>query len=281
MIDTPRKQNPTDYYQVALELIPEIIREERVVTDREIKVRLEPVFPWLAGYALKALVREGVVKQWGYKGRRPIKAWAPRRFFALAGTTYSEIVSLIKEKRDVTKAVNSQLTMRALAAYFAEDIFDEALENPPLEFEILDRNSYEFRGRRVRSRGRGPPPDLDFIVERDGVIYGIDIKNWIRYEKGTIDEVKKKVDAALQLGLVPFMIARYIDKSTLFTEIVQRGGLGYSYSELLFPITLSTLARRAEELLGYRVRCVRRLPLYMSEYILDLHDRRSAQYGLV
>lgn len=263
---TNTRKEKIDYYQLALQTIPEIVEKEKVVTDREIKVRLEPIFPWVAGYALKALVREGTISEWGYKGRRPIKLWAPRKFFALKETKYSKIEPIIKEKRDVSKAINAQLTGRAVAAYFAEDIFDEALERPPLEFVIHKRNACEFRGRRVRSRDRGPPPDLDFIVERDDVIYGIDIKNWIRYEKGTVMEVRKKVNAALQLGIVPFIIARYVDKDTMFTEIIQKGGLVYPYVGLLFPTALSSLARRAEELLGYPIRCLNRLPLYMSEY---------------
>lgn len=268
-----------DYHQLALQTIPEIIKEEKVVTDREIKVRLEPIFPWVVGYALEALVREGTLNEWGYKGRRPIKLWAPSKFFALKETKYPEIETIIKEKRDVSKAINAQLTGRAVAAYFAEDVFDEALEKAPLEFVIHDRNACEFRGRRVRSRERGPPPDLDFIAERDGVVYGIDIKNWIRYEKETVSEVRKKVDAALQLDIVPFIIARYVDKDTMFTEIIQKGGLVYPYNDLLFPNALSSLARRAEELLGYPIRCLNRIPMYMSEYILDLHNRRLAYYG--
>lgn len=200
--------------------------------------------------------------------------------YVLKETEYSEVEWIIKEKIEVSKAVNAQLTGRSVAAYFAEDLFDEALEKTPLNFKIHNRNASEFGERCVQSGERGPPPDLDFICERDNVIYGIDIKNWIRYEKDTVPEVKKKVDAALQLNIVPFVIARYMDKETMFAEVIQKGGLVYQYVDLLFPMALSSLARRAEELLGYPIRCVDSLPLFMSEYILDLHNRRRAVYGL-
>jgi len=267
-----------DYYELALAKIPEIIQRQKVVTEREIKVRLEPAFPWLVGHALHALVSQGLIKEHGYKGRRPAKIWAPTKFYALKETEYSEIELIIKDKIDVSKAVNAQLTGRAVAAYFAEDLFDEALEKVPLNFRIHKRNASEFGERRVVGRERGPPPDLDFICEKDSIVYGIDIKNWIRFESDTIPEVKKKVDAALQLDIVPFIITRYMDKSTAFTEIVQKGGLVYQYMDLLFPMELSSLAQRAEQLLGYPIRCVDSLPLYMSEYILELHNRRRASH---
>jgi len=44
---------------------------------------------------------------------------------------------------------------------------------------------------------------------------GVDIKNWIKFEFATRDEIVKKVNCALELDVVPFMIARYVDRETI------------------------------------------------------------------
>jgi len=79
-----------DYYKLALEQIPEIIKRQKVVTEREIKVRLEPAFPWVVGYALQALLKEGTIKEHGYRGRRPAKIWAPTK------SMFSKKLSILK-----------------------------------------------------------------------------------------------------------------------------------------------------------------------------------------
>jgi len=163
-------------------LIEEIIAQQKVVTDRELKVRLEDTFfPWVVGRALIAMEKEGIVRRVGYAGRR--MKGIPESFFTLSHFKYSEIVGIIMEKRDVSRDINAILTRRSPAGEHAEELFRKAFES--LNFKIHKRDASEFRGRSVKGVKGKEPPNLDFIVERDGVVYGVDIKNWIRYEYET------------------------------------------------------------------------------------------------
>ena len=177
------------WFQHAYSKIPSLIRTLKVATDREIKVRLEGEafpgpprpFPWVTGLAIEALVRDKILEDHGYRGRRRIGKGVPTKFYALAGTSYAEIEPVIQQKRRVSADIINVLMGEAPASYHAEDLFLEALEFR-LRFINHGRNKSEFRGKVVSGIEGKKPPDLDFIVERDGVIYGVDVKNWIRYE---------------------------------------------------------------------------------------------------
>jgi hypothetical protein len=157
--------------------ILEIIEKEKVVTDRELKVRLEKkYFPWIVGRAIKAMENEGVIRKVGYMGRRSTAKRIPRQFFIPAEAKYEDVVGIIEKKRRITIGINAILTAHAPAGYHAEDLFDEAFEY--LEFEIHGRNKSDFRGRYAKGKKGKQRPDLDFIIEKDGIVYGVDIKNW-------------------------------------------------------------------------------------------------------
>lgn len=257
--------------ELAKPRIEDIVIQQKVVTDRELKVRLErEFFPWIIGRALNAMVKQGIIRRVGYPGRRSRSKRIPESFFILYGTNYEKISGILEAKRRVSRDVNSILTAHAPAGAHAESLFEKAFLE--LNFEILKRDASEFRGRKVKARVKGKQlPDLDFIIEKDKVIYGVDIKNWIKYEYATRTEVKKKVSLALDLGVVPFIIARYVDKETIYQEVVLKGGICYPYLTLLVPPTFESLAEEAGSVLGYPILPVDVLPVYKVKWILKLH----------
>jgi hypothetical protein len=267
--DEPEIELEQDKYtENALDPIEEIVATQRVVTEREVKVRLEDkFFPWVTGRALKLLVETGRVVKQGLSGRRG--RIETKNFYSLPDFKYDEIVGEMREKRGVSKEVNSLLTGHAAATYFAEDLFERAFAS--LGFEIVDRDASEYKGRKVTAVSGKEPPNLDFILERDKVTYGADVKNWIRFEAGTRNEVISKVNLALQLKIVPFIVARYVDKSTIYNAIIMKGGICYPYRTLIFSPDFDSLARKANQLLGYPVLALDRLPTYKLERIESLH----------
>jgi hypothetical protein len=252
--------------------IEDVVTQQKVVTDRELKVRLErEVFPWITGRALNEMVREGIIRRVGYAGRRSRTKRIPESFFTLYGMSYEKISNVLEAKRRVTRDTNAILTAHAPAGTHAEDLFEKAFLE--LKFEIHKRNASEFRGRTVKVRVEGKQlPDLDFIIEKDKVIYGVDIKNWIKYEYATRNEVTEKVSLAVDLGIVPFIIARYVDKETIYKEVVLKGGICYSYETLLVPPTFDSLANEVGALLGYPILAVDVLPVYKVRWIEKLHQ---------
>jgi len=248
--------------------IEDIITQQKVVTDRELKVRLEDrFFPWVTGRALNVMESEGTITRVRYPGRK--RKGAPESFHAVAGVRRSQIDGVAKDKMEVSRDINAILTRHAPAGAHAEDLFEQAFSS--LGFDILARDASEYGGRHVSGVEGKEPPNLDFIVERDQVVYGVDIKNWIRYEYGTRAEVVSKVNLAVELGVVPFIIARYVDKDMIYRGIIERGGICYLFRTLLVPPSFDSLATRAGQLLGYPVLAVDWLPRYKVMWLDTLH----------
>lgn len=279
-LETVGKNLENFWFRKAFETVPHLLNDIKVATDRELKVRLEGQpfpgpprpFPWVTGQAVGALESLDVLGPHGYRGRRRIGKGVPDRFYALAGTPYADIESIIQRKRRVTADVNALLMGEAPATYHAEDLFFEAFESQ-LGFKIHGRNMSEFRGKKADRIEGKKPPDLDSIVERDGVIYGVDVKNWIKYEHQTREEVYSKIAIANQLDVVPFIIARYLDRELTNEIIYSRHGLVYEYKELIFPPTMRSLAEDATNLLGYPALATDSLPDDKTSRIEDIHKR--------
>lgn len=250
--------------------IEDIILQQRAVTERELKVRLEDkYFPWITGRALSALEREGIVRSVGYVGRRAKGGSVPELFYIPFDMPYDRVVGVIAKKRQVTRDINAILTAHAPAGYHAEDLFEQAFQ--ALHFKIHRRDASYWGGRQVRGVKGKQPPDLDFIIEKNKIVYGVDVKNWIKYEYATRKDVSFKVGLALQLGIVPFILARYVDKETIFLEVIKKGGICYPYKTLLIPSTYESLADEASRILGYPTLAVDVLPRFKVKWIDKLH----------
>jgi hypothetical protein len=250
--------------------IREEIAKQRVVTDREIKVRLETrFFPWVTGRGMMQLLESEEVEKHGYAGRRRTGGGMTEKYYSLKDVSYDEIRDLIQLKREVSGGIVAILTGEAAAGAHAEDLFDEVFET--LGFKIHGRDVSKFNGKEIKGEVGKEPGNLDFVVERDNVVYGVDVKNWIRYEADTREEVRRKVRFALELGTQPFIIARYLDQDTIYTEINAKGGIAYRYVRLLVPEIFESLAVRAKELLGYPMLATDKFPDYSVKWVEKLH----------
>lgn len=256
--------------ETATPLVKEIVFKEKVATERELKVRLErKFFPWIIGRTVKALENDDVVRKVKYMGRRSKSKRIPTWFYIPTEATYEDVVGIIEKKRRISIGVNAMLTAQAPATTHAEDLFEEAFES--LDFRIHGRNVWRFRDKEVKGKEGKLPPNLDFVIEKDKIVYGVDVKNWIKYEYETRKEVQFKTNLALQLNIVPFIVARYVDKEALYIDIVRKGGICYYYETLLFPISFKSLAEEASGVLGYPTLAVDFLPNYKIEWIEKLH----------
>jgi len=243
--------------------------QQRLVTDREIKVRLEKsFFPWVVDRAMKALQEDGRVRRVGDAGRK-LKG-APELFYTLGDIELASVSGIMSSKKRVSFEVNSLLTRLSPGGRHAEDLFEEAFRT--LGFEILGRDVSTYKGRLARGVEGKQRPNIDFVLQRDGIEYGADVKNWIRYEYVTRADVESKVRVARDLGVVPLIIARYVDKDTLYKEVIQKGGVCYPFKTLLVSSTYESLAARAGALLGYPVVRVDVLPLHKRARIEKLHQ---------
>jgi len=258
-----------DEYEESAEVkILEVISQHQVVTDRELKVRLErEFFPWVIGRVVNRLINDGKVRLVHPPGRKG-RMGTPSNFYMDLSANYEQNLPLLLRKRKVSSYVNSLLTRLSPAGFHAENVFESAFNS--LRFEIVGRDVSELGDKRVKHVSGKEPPNLDFVIKRNKVIYGVDIKNWIKYEFDSVSEVMGKVDLATQLGIVPFICARYVDKATLY-GIVKIPGIVYRYETLILPPEFRTLAMEASRLLGYPVLAVDVLPAFKLEFMSKLH----------
>jgi hypothetical protein len=140
----------------------------------------------------------------------------------------------------------------------------------------MGRDVSKLGDKEVRHPPAGPPPDVDFVFEKDGITYGVDVKNWLAYEKKNVPKINKKLDVCRQLDIVPYIVARYIDDDTMY-RIISQGGLVYRYWDLLIPVSFDSLAKRVRELLGFPVIATDVLPEQMKTEILNLHTLKAKQ----
>jgi hypothetical protein len=257
-----------EYEKDARIAVLETITQQQVVTDRELKVRLERrFFPWVIGRVVKRLLDDGSIRLVHPPGRKGGMG-TPDNFYLDKSADYEKMLKLILRKKRVSVYVNSLLTKLSPAGFFAEEVFETAFNS--LGFKIHGTDVSEFRGEKVQGVSGKQPPNLDFVIEKNKIVYGVDIKNWIKYEFDSVDNVMDKVNLALQLKIVPFICARYVDKTTLY-NITRIPGIVYSYETLILPPEFQTLAEEARSLLGYPVLVGEILPQHKLDFVKKLH----------
>jgi len=182
---------------------------------------------------------------------------------------YLHIYCLLLRKRRISSYINAQLTRTSPAGFHAEDVFESAFNS--LRFKIVDMEASKFGDKSVQGVPGKKLPDLDFVIVKEKLTYGVDVKNWIKYEFDSINEVMDKVSLALQLEIIPFICARYVDKDTLY-KIIEIPGIVYPYQTLILPPEFRTLAEEATALLGYPILATDVFPQYKLDFINKLHD---------
>lgn len=96
--------------------------------------------------------------------------------------------------------------------------------------------------------------NLDRIFEKDGVLYGAEIKNRLSYISQ--DELYTKLKMCETLHLRPLFIARWMPKSYVY-ELFQRGGFALLMKFQFYPFGSESLAATVRGRLKLPVDCPR------------------------
>ena len=92
------------------------------------------------------------------------------------------------------------------------------------------RNTNEYQGKKWTSTDH----NLDFIASKDGIAYGIEVKNTFDYIDDK-DSTSRCFRCVLTLGIIPVCIFRFARYDYL-TKIKQVGGQIFMYRSKLFPL---------------------------------------------
>ncbi len=234
---------------------------ESVYYIKQMQVLLEQdFFHWITGRAVGELIEERSV---GHEDA--ILVGGKARFIFNKGHRY--------RARQIGRAVRtierySDTEIARACGHWAESLFLLALAE----------HGFSVHGRSVNQWGEkkwtATRHNLDFIVSRDAIAYGAEVKNTWDYIPP--DELRTKLDMCEFLGLKPLMIWRFAPKTYMY-EVIERGGYGMIFKTHIFPLGHSVLVSEIRDALGLECDTPSRIP----DGILDRFVRWHVRAGKV
>jgi hypothetical protein len=209
-------------------------KQNAVFYGRQIEVILEKrYFHWITHKALKELTKEGAIEtelRITPSGSKLRLYWSKRNRYPKRAA--AAIVKQVEEhsKPEMTRAIG----------HHAESLFAVAAAREG--FRVLGPAIRTFQGKTWDKTEH----DLDWIFERDGVGWGVEIKNtWAYIDR---EEMKVKIELCELLGVKPLFIMRWAPKS--YVEFIRReGGFGLLYETQFFPLGHGAAMEKLKELL--------------------------------
>jgi hypothetical protein len=234
--------------------------DERVFFSRQIQILFEDhFFHWITARVLRRLVQVGRIKTetraLASTGGAIHLFWNRRyRYYRRAA---DELVRLVSEYAhpNVAAAVGIHGEQMALGGFAASQFVLKAVE------------TNEYQGHHWAATNE----DLDFIFERDGLAYGVEVKNTLGYPAH--DEISRKIAMARVMRLRPVFVVRMLPR-TVINEIWRAGGFALILKYQLYPYSHRELAKRVARELQLPVDSPRRLSDGTMKRFTDWHLRR-------
>lgn len=227
-----------------------------VFYQRQMQIMFEQTyFHWITARALSELAAEGAIAS----NTQTLPPTGTITFYRATTHRYwrrqaAEIIELVSQfsAQPFTKGVGEQ----------GEMLFEAALGGAG--FRTTARKVRAHRDREWLETGH----DLDRVFERDGVAYGVEIKNTLPYIPR--DEMYAKLRMCKHLGLVPLFIVRMAPKSYI-NDVRLEGGFTLVFKYQLYPFGQKAFADRVSERLRIKVDCPARIADGTVQRFLNWH----------
>lgn len=217
---------------------------EHVFFSRQVEVQHEDdYFHWITNRALRELRDSGVIMG----ETRPLSTGSSinllwHRGYRFYRRSASRLVALVEEYADPN--------IGGVVGLHGEFMVLEGFARS--EFVMRGRSTREFAGKTWTETDH----NLDFIFEKDGQAYGIEVKNTLGYME--YEEFQTKLRLCQFLGIRPVFVARMLPR-TWMNELIIAGGFGLILKYQLYPWSHKELARRVAGELGLPVDAPRAL----------------------
>lgn len=168
-----------------------------VAFDREIRYRLETKYAHdEVGEAIKRLKNKALIKPTSLPGRKG-SGDRPNQFYRLPDSDYKAQMSVMRKKLDLSNFITR---MSSDMGGYAQMMW----------WRVFNRNGWimlpdqEAVGgiRSFKGKTSTINNDLDFLAERDNVVYGVEVKNGLNYP----DDLYFKFLVAAELNTIPYCI---------------------------------------------------------------------------
>ena len=233
--DDPRPPDPVEGQAVeALRAYFEAHRE-RVFSSRQVEVAFEDTyFHWVTHRALNLLAEEGAIG----REQRKLATGTPVNFVWHRGNRYTR-----RQLREVQALIErySDPAFTAALGQTGELLVSDGLGR--FQFVQRGRDAREYAGRRWTKTKH----NLDFLFERDGRVYGVEVKNTLPYIHDS--ELAVKLELCAHLGVVPLFVVRMMPRIWI-REVARRGGFVLVLKYHLYPLSHKALAAEVQQTLG-------------------------------
>jgi hypothetical protein len=150
-----------------------------------------------------------------------------------------------------------------LIASFSEPSFTRAVGH---HGEMLVESGFARTGFRIlqqkvraveRRQWEETNHDLDFLIERDGIRYGVEVKNQLGYID--MKEFQTKLKMCAYWDIRPMFITRQMPASYIH-EVHQAGGYSLLTINQNYPLLADSLARNVRDTLNLPIAVIQRFP---------------------
>jgi len=189
---------------------------------KQIQVILEDSYPHdVTGKAVNELIEDEFLKEesrtFGKMKNVPII------FVCRKSRRY--ISNEVKERIRIIERYSDEELNEGCGKY-AESLFNHIFEKH--NFKIIDRNTNTYRGKKWRKSNK----DFDFLIEKDGCAYGLEVKNTFDYMPQ--DEFEEKLEMCKFFGILPLFPVRFASPQQ--HKLMQSvGGLALVFKTRIFP----------------------------------------------
>lgn len=224
---------------------------------KQIEVLFENYYwHWVTDRAIKSLIDEGFL--------RSVRG-STAKFVIRSDIRYYK--AEIKKREKVIRRYSDPSITKAIGDY-AEMLFEFMFELN--DFNIIDEDTNEFGGVKWEETDH----DLDFIIEKDDVVYGVEIKNTLPYMER--DEFDIKLRICEHLDIVPLWVLRNAP-GVQFNEIKRKNGFILNFKAQIYPPGQGPLVRDIWRLMALPVTIWKRIPENIENIFLWQHEQRISE----
>lgn len=225
------------------------------------KIQIEMIFEdkyfhWVTNRAIEELVSEGFLKL----EKRDVAHFVYR-------SDIRYIRREINRRCKIIKMYSDPVITRAIGEY-AEALFSFAFQLNG--FKIVGENTNEYRG----IRWERTKHDLDFIVEKNSIAYGVEVKNTLSYMEQ--DEFEAKLEMCRSLGLTPLWILRNAP-ATQFERMKPYNGFILKFKAQIYPPGQEPLVRDMWEKMRIPASVWKKVPEKLAYLLLKQHEKRVSK----
>jgi hypothetical protein len=223
---------------------------------KQIEVLFETKYQhWVTDRAVKALIQEGFL-------REQTRLTPEFELNFIHRYNLRRIARAIKERAEIIRRYSDTNMSRATgdqAEIWALHLFRSN------SFSIIGRHIREYQGNVWAETGH----DLDFIIERDGIAYGVEVKNKFEYLDDDIYDIKLEICARLHIRpLFFFRMASYLQ----IYKTKNQDGKIIIFKSKIFPPGNERFVREIWNKMRLPVSVWRDLPQPITQSLITYHE---------